>query len=205
MSNTLFNMFKYLILILIILIILISVFFIPTINSESIIINSNEIGEIEINPTSGFAWPTPGYTRINSPYGKRNSPTAGASSFHKGIDIGAPEGSYFIAVTSGTITYEGFLGGGGYTITITADEDLIPNSTLKISYCHCNPNFLVKEGEHVSTGQVIGKVGPKNVYGVPGNQYTDSDGNPTNGATTGPHLHLGMRLNGEYINPMNFY
>ena len=27
----------------------------------------------------------------------------------------------------------------------------------------------------------------------------------TNGATTGPHLHLGMRLNGEYINPMNFY
>lgn len=43
----------------------------------------------------------------------------GASTFHKGIDIGAPEGFEFIAVTDGTITFVGFLGGGGYTITLT--------------------------------------------------------------------------------------
>ena len=60
-----------------------------------------------------------GISRINSYFGKRISPTVGASSFHKGIDIGAPEGFEFVAVTDGTITYVGFLGGGGYTITLT--------------------------------------------------------------------------------------
>lgn len=30
-------------------------------------------------------------------------------------------------------------------------------------------------------------------------------GNPTNGATTGPHLHLGIRVDGEYVNPLDFY
>lgn len=60
-----------------------------------------------------------GISQINSYFGKRNSPTAGASSFHKGIDIGAPEGFEFVAVTDGIISYAGFLGGGGYTITLT--------------------------------------------------------------------------------------
>ena len=43
----------------------------------------------------------------------------GASTFHKGVDIGAPEGFEFVAVTDGTITFVGFLGGGGYTISLT--------------------------------------------------------------------------------------
>lgn len=38
-----------------------------------------------------------------------------------------------------------------------------------------------------------------------GNQYKDSNGNPTNGATTGTHLHLGIRIEGEYVNPLNYY
>lgn len=38
-----------------------------------------------------------------------------------------------------------------------------------------------------------------------GNQYKDANGNPTNGATTGPHLHLGVRLNEEYINPLTLF
>ena len=38
-----------------------------------------------------------------------------------------------------------------------------------------------------------------------GNQYKDSDGNPTNGATTGTHLHLGVRVDDEYNNPLDFY
>lgn len=59
-----------------------------------------------------------GIYRINSYFGKRVSPTAGASSFHKGIDIGAPEGFEFVAVTDGEISYVGFLGGGGFTITL---------------------------------------------------------------------------------------
>lgn len=48
-------------------------------------------------------------------------------------------------------------------------------------------------------------MGPKNVYGVPGNQYRDSDGNPTNGATTGPHLHLGFRIDNSYVNPLDYF
>lgn len=37
-----------------------------------------------------------------------------------------------------------------------------------------------------------------------GNPYHDSDGNPTNGATTGSHLHLGIIENGSYVNPVNY-
>ena len=108
---------------------------------------------------SGFVWPIPGYTTITSYFGRRNSPTQGASSYHKGIDIGAPENTIFIAVVSGVITYTGFLGGGGYTITLSKDN-------MKITYCHVSPNYIVKVGDEVYQGQVIGFVGPKNVYGV---------------------------------------
>lgn len=38
-----------------------------------------------------------------------------------------------------------------------------------------------------------------------GNNYKDENGNPTNGATTGPHLHLGIRINEEYVDPLSFY
>lgn len=87
---------------------------------------------------------------------------------------------------------------GGYTITLSTGN-------IKISYCHVDPNYIVSVGDEVKQGQVIGKVGPKYVYGVPGNNYSDSTGNPTNGATTGPHLHFGIRVDGEYQNPMDLY
>lgn len=38
-----------------------------------------------------------------------------------------------------------------------------------------------------------------------GNNYKDKDGNPTNGATTGCHLHLGIRINEKYINPLDLF
>jgi len=38
-----------------------------------------------------------------------------------------------------------------------------------------------------------------------GNQYKDSNGNPTNGATTGPHLHFGVRVDDSYMNPLDLF
>lgn len=95
---------------------------------------------------------------------KEKPQLGGASTFHKGIDIGAPEGHEFIAVTDGTITFTGFLGGGGFTITLSCNYPNI--GEVKYSYCHSNPNFIVRVGENVKKGQIIGKVGPKYVDGV---------------------------------------
>ena len=77
----------------------------------------------------------------------------GASSSHSGIDIPAPEGTKFIAVADGKITFRDFLGAGGYTITLSFDD-------FKVSYCHCDPNWIVSVGDEIKQGQVIGCVGP---------------------------------------------
>lgn len=89
-------------------------------------------------------------------------------------------------------------GAGGFTVSINFGE-------ISASYCHVNPNFLVSINEKVYKGQVIAKVGPLNVYNIPNNPYKDKNGNPTNGATTGPHLHLTVKKNGKVINPLSLY
>jgi len=156
-----------------------------------------------INPdfnfsSSVFAWPTPGYTRITSYFGYRNAPTSGAGKFHSGIDIGASSGAEVIATFSGTVTYVGFLGANGFSIQISNGEYLS-------TYSHLSPHFLVYKGQYVNQGDIIGTVGPKNVYGVPNNPYKDSNGNPTNGATTGPHLHFSIKIDGKAVNPLNYF
>ena len=196
MLGSFFKQIYSITIIIVVFTIIISVFFIPNFYSQELL-EQYESLEIVIS-SSGFAWPIPGYTRITSPYGKRVSPTAGASNFHKGIDIGAPEGTILIAAVDGKITYLGFLGGGGYTITLSNDD-------MKITYCHVSPNYLVEVGQEIKRGQIIGQVGPKYVYGVSGNTYKDENGIPTNGATTGCHLHFGIRINEEYINPLNYF
>lgn len=154
-----------------------------------------ELNNITSIKQTDIIWPIPGYTRISSGFGKRVAPTSGASSYHKGLDIPAPEGTALVAIQNGKITFTGFLGGGGYTITLSFEN-------FKISYCHVSPNYIVSKNQIVNRGDIIGYVGPKYVYNVPGNQYYDSSGKPTNGATTGCHLHIGVRKNEEYINPL---
>lgn len=192
------KLFNNFFIFIILIVILICIFFIPFYSNGNFNnANSTNSEIIDFNP-NGFVWPIPGYTKISSYFGKRVSPTSGASSSHSGVDIPAPQGSKFIAVADGEITFRQFLGAGGYTITLSFDN-------FKVSYCHSDPNFIVNVGDKVKQGQVIGCVGPKNVYGVPGNQYHDSNGNPTNGATTGCHLHLGIRVNGDYQNPLDYF
>lgn len=196
MFSFFFKSFYYLILVLGILVLGISCFFIPSFSNTKMTQRIEK--ETIVISSSGFAWPIPGYTTITSYFGKRISPTAGASSFHKGIDIGAPEGSLLIATIDGQITYTGFLGGGGYTVTLSKEK-------IKITYCHVSPNFIVQVGDIVQRGQVIAQVGPKYVYGVKGNIYQDENGRPTNGATTGCHLHFGIRVEEEYENPLSYF
>lgn len=187
-----FSFFSIFILVLIISLLIIPIYYLyPQAFSEY-----SDI--LILDDDSKYVWPIPEYTKITSPFGKRKSPTAGASTFHKGIDIGAPEGTKLYAICDGEIIFASFLGGGGYTITLQADN-------MKITYCHVSPEFIVKVGEKVVKGQHISNVGPKNVYGVIGNTYKDKDGNPTNGATTGCHLHLGIRIDEKYINPLELF
>ena len=145
--------------------------FIPVIATNEINSNTNSIEEkrtisYEIKG-SKFLWPIPGYTKISSPFGKRNSPTAGASSFHQGIDIPAPPGTALISPCDATVNSIGFKGSAGFTISLKS-------SNLEFLYHHVSPNYIVSKGDKVERGQIIGNVGPKNVYGVTGNKYKDS-------------------------------
>ena len=130
--------------------------------------NTTSIGNIN------FIWPCPSSSRITSEFGSRESPTEGASTSHKGMDIGAASGSSIKAAAAGEVVISTYSysagnyimlnhGGGVYTV-----------------YMHCS-QLLVSEGETVAQGQEIAKVG-----------------------STGPHLHFGIRVNGDYVNPAGF-
>ena len=177
--------------------VIISCFFIPVISSNSITLTQNNKPNLSLTLSpSSYVWPVPGYTRISSKFGPRNSPTAGASSYHKGIDVAAPTGANLVAIANGIVTFAGFSGSGGFTVTYKSDN-------LKISYCHVSPNLLVSAGNYIKSGQIIATVGPKNVYGVINNPYKDKNGNPTNGAITGPHLHLSIKKDDKHIDPLS--
>ncbi len=183
--------------------IIICILFIPLIYSNSIYYNLNDNFSENNNKFESdlFIWPIPGYSRISSNFGLRKSPTAGASTFHSGIDIPAPEGTKLYAIDDGVVTFSGWGAGGGYTVTVQLNN--YPD--LKFSFCHVSPILLVKEDDQIKRGEIIAKVGPKNVYGINNNQYKDENGNPTNGATTGTHLHFIIKQNNIPTDPLNYY
>lgn len=146
-----------------------------------------------------FIWPIPNYTHISSYFGNRQVPTVGASSFHSGIDIPAPAGTNILSVCSGVVTFASWGAGGGYTIVVQYNND------TTVSYCHVSPSFIIHKGDAVSAGQIISSVGPKNIYDIINNPYKDSAGNPTNGSTTGTHLHLSIKKDGIAVNPLEYF
>ena len=125
--------------------------------TNSQIISSNNIG-----------WPLPGYTTISSPFGYRGIPTAGATSFHGGVDLPAPAGTNIVSAISGKVTKTGFMGSGGCSV-------VVENDNYTVIFHHVSPNYLVHQGDYVTQGQVIAQVGPKNVYGFANNPYRDAN------------------------------
>jgi len=125
-----------------------------------------------------FAWPTPGYTRITSPFGYRIHPILKTNRMHTGIDIGAPAGTSIHAADDGTVIFAGSLGAYGNATVIDHGDGI---STM---YAH-QSQILVSENQDVKRGEVIGKVG-------------------STGWATGPHLHFEVRKNGEPVSPLGY-
>ncbi len=122
-----------------------------------------------------LGWPTIGAYSISSRYGYRNF----GDGWHGGIDIVRPGGSSgctVVAAESGTVTFAGWYGSGGYTVIINH------GGGLTTMYCHMQPGLKVRTGQRVSRGQAIGKIG-------------------ATGYVTGAHLHFEVKVNGNNVNP----
>ena len=120
--------------------------------------------------------------KLTSPFGNRESPTAGASSYHQGVDLSAPEGTPVYASRGGQVSTATFGSAAGYYVKINHMDGF---SSI---YMHLK-NYVVSPGQNVSQGQLIGYVGKT-------------------GVATGNHLHFGISYNGKYYNPaayINFY
>ena len=159
------SIFKLSFLFIFLIIIFFCIFFIPIVLENPNI--SSNINSISYS-SSNYLWPIPDSHTITSYFGKRNSPTSNASSYHLGVDVGAHEGTKLIAIDNGKVIFTGFKGSGGYTIIYEING-------LTVTYCHVSPNYIIKKGDIIYKGQHIGFVGPKNVYDVLNNPYKDSN------------------------------
>jgi murein DD-endopeptidase MepM/ murein hydrolase activator NlpD len=115
------------------------------------------------------------YVLLTSPFGYRDAPTSGASSYHQGVDLAGPEGTPIYASRSGTVTIATYSKSAGYYVTINHGDGF---SSI---YMHMT-NYVVSPGTKVAQGQLIGYMG-------------------STGISTGPHLHFGIAYNGTYVNP----
>lgn len=143
-------------------------------NSSS---NSNSSSSSSGSGRISMVWPCAS-TRVTSGFGKRNSPTAGASTYHKGIDIGASTGTAIYAAASGTVTEAGYSSSRGNYVVI------YHSNGVSTAYMHCSALY-VSSGDKVSQGQTIAAVG-------------------STGISTGPHLHFSVIEDGTYVNPRNY-
>ena len=102
---------------------------------------------VEEHPYTGgaFRWPCPSSTRVTSDYGTRVSPMSGASSNHKGIDIGASAGADIIAAAAGTVTAASYSSAAGNYVMIDH------GGGLYTVYMHAS-SLLVSPGQTVSAG-----------------------------------------------------
>ncbi len=119
-------------------------------------------------------------TRIGSYFGPRMDPFYKVKKFHEGVDFTAPTGTEIYAAGNGVVvTAKRNFGGYGNEVIIDHGYSY---STL---YAHMS-KILIRSGERVKRGQVIGLVG-------------------NTGKSTAPHLHYEVRKNGRAVNPIYFF
>lgn len=116
---------------------------------------------------------------MSSGYGYRVDPIYGSSKFHEGLDFAAAKGTDVYATGDGKVTVAGREAGYGNCIDIEHGYNYLTR------YAHLS-EILVKPGEEVKRGQLIGKVG-------------------STGKSTGPHLHYEVRYKDSPQNPVNYY
>lgn len=117
-----------------------------------------------------------GSYRITSSYGKRVHPITGAVLEHNGFDFAAEEGTAIGAAADGWVYETGYHSYCGNYVIICHDNGEVTY------YSHCS-EILVEDGQSVSRGETIARVG-------------------STGASTGPHLHFAVSYGGEYIEPV---
>lgn len=121
-----------------------------------------------------FSW----LGNVSSGYGWRVHPISGEKSLHRGIDLAVAQGTPILAVQDGRVVSAGDAGSYGLCVVIEDDKG------YQSRYAHCS-SLNVSAGQEVKRGDVIAAVG-------------------STGNSTGPHLHLEVMLNGEYLNPYFF-
>lgn len=116
---------------------------------------------------------------VSSEFGWRTDPLNGSKAFHEGLDIAYPTGTQINAVSGGVVTSVVFSKNGyGHHIRVDCGNG------VTVLYAHCSDIFVTK-GQSVAAGQVIAEVG-------------------ATGRVTGAHLHLGVLVNGEEVNPREY-
>ncbi len=116
--------------------------------------------------------------RLSSTFGKRNAPTRGASTYHKGVDWAIAKGSAVMASSGGRVTKAGWASGYGYVVYIQHPDG------KETRYGHLS-KVLVSVGQNVRQGDKIALSG-------------------NSGVSTGPHLHFEIRINGTAVNPLKY-
>ena len=119
------------------------------------------------------------YTPINGSITSRYGVSSRLrKSTHTGLDIAAPTGTIIKAVAEGTVTCASYNGAYGNLVKIEHGNG------VETWYAHTSKMY-VKVGQKISAGEVIATVG-------------------STGNSTGAHLHLDIRINGEHVNPQNY-
>ncbi len=145
--------------------------------------SSTVLGSVTTSTNLNYSYVSLGISFINPISGtvtsRFGSVSSVRSSVHTGLDISASTGTQIKAAASGTVVFSGTKGSFGKLITIDHGNGVMTY------YAHCSALYK-SVGETVSQGDVIAAVG-------------------STGNSTGPHLHLEVRVNGVAYNPVNYF